>query len=193
MSESHASDESIILIGPEGAGKSTIGKIIAKTLSKELYSLDRHRDELYAPYGYDKEYGERIYEEQGTFAFLAWWKPFEFQTVQHILQNAHKQGDSFHGKILDFGAGHSVYENPEQLRIIAELTKPYRNVILILPCEDVAEAVEITEARRGRQLEYNKLFMEHESNRRLAKHAVYTKDRTPEECAEEVLQIIRSR
>lgn len=191
MSESHASDESIILIGPEGAGKTTIGKIIAETLSKELYSLDRHRDELYAPYGYDREYGQKIYKEHGTFAFLAYWKPFEFQTVQHILQNANKQVGSFYGKILDFGAGHSVYENPEQLHIIAELMKPYRNVILVLPCDDVAEAVEITEARRGHQLEYNKLFMEHESNRRLAKHVVYTKDRTPEECAQAVLQIIR--
>src|ERR1700709_1839632 len=108
-------DKTIILIGPEGSGKSTIGKLIADSEMKELYSLDRHRDELYAPYGYDKALADKIYDEQGLWSFYEHWKTFEFQAVSHILQNASKEGDEFHGKILDFGAGHSVYENPEQL------------------------------------------------------------------------------
>ncbi|KKP02064.1 shikimate kinase [Trichoderma harzianum] len=136
-------DETIILIGPEGSGKSTIGKILAKTLSKELYTLDRHRDELYAPYGYDKDLAAKIYEEKGLWAFYQHWKTFEYKTVSHILQNASQEGDQFYGKILDFGAGHSVFEDPQQLENIEALIKPYENVILVMPCEDVDEVVKI--------------------------------------------------
>lgn len=185
------SAESIILIGPEGSGKSTIGKIIATTLAKELYSIDRHRDELYPPFGYDKALADRIYKEQGLWPFYQHWKIFEYQTVSHILQNASKEGDEFYGKIIDFGAGHSVYENPEELEKIEALMEPYPNVILLMPCEDVEEALKITEARRNHKLDLNKHFLEHPSNKRLAKYTIYTKDRTAEECAESVLQIIR--
>lgn len=183
--------ESVILIGPEGSGKSTIGQIIATNLSKELYSIDRHRDELYAPYGYDKAFAEKIYEEQGLWPFYQHWKIYEYQAVSHILQNASKEGDEFYGKIIDFGAGHSVYENPEELEKIEALIKPYQNVILLMPCEDVEEAMKITEARRNCKLPLNKHFLEHPSNKRLAKHVIYTKDKTAEESAESVLQIIR--
>lgn len=185
-------DETVILIGPEGSGKSTVGKLVAARLSKELYSLDRHRDELYAPYNYDKVAAERIYEEKGLWPFYEHWKYFEYRAVTNILENAQKEGDKFHGKILDFGAGHSVYEKPEELEKVQELMKPYPNVILFMPCEDVDEAVRITETRRGHELGLNKHFMEHPSNKSLAKHVIYTKDTTPEECAQRVLQIIGS-
>ncbi|PTB63430.1 hypothetical protein BBK36DRAFT_1126976 [Trichoderma citrinoviride] len=185
--------ETVILIGPEGSGKSTIGRILANDLSKELYSLDRHRDELYAPYGYDKTLAERIYEEQGLWAFYQHWKPFEYKAVTHILQNAKQEGDEFYGKLLDFGAGHSVFEDPQELVHIEALMEPYRNVFLVVPCDDVDEVVRITEERRGHELGLNRHFVEHSSNRRLAKHTVYTKDMTAEECAEKVLRIIGSR
>lgn len=185
-------DETIIFIGPEGAGKSTVGRIVASTLSKELYSLDRHRDELYAPYNYDKALTEVIYERDGVWALLAHWNYFEYSAVSHILQNARAEGDAFYGKLLDFGAGHSIYDKPEELARIEELMTPYQNVFLFLPCEDVEEAVRITEARRGHELEYNKHFIEHPSNKRLAKHTIYTKDLTPKECADKVVQIVKA-
>ena len=184
--------ETIILIGPEGAGKSTIGRVLAQTLSKELYSLDRHRDELYAPYDYDKAHATKLYEEHGSDTLLKYWKYFEFQATSSILRNAQKPGDTFYNKILDFGAGHSVYEDAEQLKEIESLIKYYSNVLLILPCEDVDEAVRITEARRGHQLEYNRLFMTHDSNARLARHVIYTKDKTPEENSNEIIGCIDS-
>ncbi|UKZ83842.1 hypothetical protein TrVFT333_011656 [Trichoderma virens FT-333] len=183
--------ETIILIGPEGSGKSTVGRLLAKTLSKELYSLDRHRDELYAPYDYDKDLAAKIYEEKGLWPFYQHWKTFEYKAVTHILQNARQEGDEFYGKILDFGAGHSVFEDPQELENVETLIQPYENVILVIPCDDAEEVVKITEARRGHELGLNKHFVEHPSNKRLAKHIIYTKYKTAEECAERALQIIR--
>jgi energy-coupling factor transporter ATP-binding protein EcfA2 len=182
--------ETIILIGPEGAGKSTVGKLIAQALSRELYSLDRNRDVLYAPYHYDKIHAERIYEEQGLWQFYQHWKFFEYRAVVHILTTAGNPNSDFHGKVLDFGAGHSVYENPAELEKVHELMKPYPDVFLFLPCEDVGEALKVTETRRGHALGLNKHFLEHPSNRKLAKHVIYTKDRTAEECAEDVLKLV---
>jgi energy-coupling factor transporter ATP-binding protein EcfA2 len=215
--------ETIIFIGPEGSGKSTIGKLMAETLNKELYSLDRHRNELYAPYNYSQATADKIYEEQGLWPFWRHWSTFEFKAVTHILENAGEETDEFYGKILDFGAGHSVYESLDevnqsplhplsfpfhftlqvscrkmiddvdciQLSKIEELMKPFPNVFLFLPCEDVEESIKITEERRGHELGLNRFFLEHESNKRLAKFVIYTKDTTPEECMEKVLAIIR--
>ncbi|KAJ6782263.1 hypothetical protein PWT90_11000 [Aphanocladium album] len=186
-------DRTIILIGPESAGKSTLGKLLAASLSKELYSLDRHRDELYAPYGYDADAAAAIYEKDGLWAFYTHWTVFEWQAVRHILTRAARVGDDeFRGKVLDFGAGHSVYEKAEELAVVEALMAPFPDVFLLLPCEDKEEAARIMEARRSKELGLNRHFLEHESNRRLAKHVIYTKDKAPEQNLEEVLQILKS-
>ncbi|KAL6854484.1 hypothetical protein J3F83DRAFT_770566 [Trichoderma novae-zelandiae] len=164
----------VILIGPEGSGKSTIGRIIANALSKELLA-------------------ERIYEEQGLWALYQHWKPFEYKAVTHLLQNARQEGDEFYGKVLDFGAGHSVFEDSQDLAHVEALMEPFGNVFLVVPCEDADEVVSVTEQRRGHELGLNRHFVEYPSNKRLAKHIVYTKDMTADECAERVLGIIGSR
>lgn len=188
-----AANPTIILIGPEGAGKSTIGRLLAKRFSIELYSLDRHRDELYAPYGYDKELAEKLFKEEGIWSFWKYWSVFEFKAVCHILRNAIRPGDLFYGKVLDFGAGHSVYEDESELKDVASLMAPFPNVVLLIPCEDEEEALRIMEQRRGKALELNKLFVKHESNRFLAKHVVYTKDMTPDECEQQVVRLMQGK
>ncbi|KAF5582629.1 shikimate kinase [Fusarium pseudoanthophilum] len=180
----------IILIGPEGAGKTTIGKVLAEKLDRELFSLDRHRIELYAPFNYDDAHANKLYEQEGVEALLKYWKYFEYRAVVDILQNALKPGDKFYGKILDFGAGHSVFENKEELDHVGELIAPYEGVFLILPCEDVDEALSIMEERRGHELSYNRHFLDHPSNKRLAKRTVYTKDISPERSADEMSEYL---
>ncbi|RKL38525.1 hypothetical protein BFJ72_g7335 [Fusarium proliferatum] len=176
----------IILIGPEGAGKTTIGKVLSEKLNKEVFSLDRHRKELYAPFDYDDGHADKIYEQDGAEALLKYWKYFEYRAVVDILQNALKPGDRFYGKILDFGAGHSIFGNKEELDRVAELISPYKGVFLVVPCENVDEALRIMEERRGHELSYNRHFLNHPSNKTLAKHIIYTKDVSPEQSAREI-------
>ncbi|KAF5243601.1 hypothetical protein FANTH_8181 [Fusarium anthophilum] len=177
----------IILIGPEGAGKTTIGKVLSEKLNRKLFSLDRHRKELYAPFNYDDTRANNLYEQEGVEALLKYWKYFEYRAVVDILQNSLKPGDRFYGKILDFGAGHSIFENNEELDRVGELISPYRGVFLILPCEDMDEALRIIEERRGHELSYNRHFLGHPSNKTLAKHIIYTKDISLERSADEIL------
>lgn len=183
--------KTVILIGPEGAGKSTIAALVATSLAQPLYSLDRHRDTLYAPYGYSPAVAQSIHDTEGLWAFYTHWGVFEFQAVCHILAHATAHGDHFRGKILDFGAGHSVFERPEELAAVETLMAPFEHVFLILPCDGVDEAARIMEARRGKELPLNRHFLTHESNRRLAKYTIYTEDKTPAESAEEILRILR--
>ncbi|KAF5559014.1 shikimate kinase [Fusarium mexicanum] len=180
----------IILIGPEGAGKTTIGKVLSEYSNKELFSLDRHRKELYAPFDYDDARANKLYEQEGVEGLLKYWKYFEYRAVVDILQNALKPGDRFYGKILDFGAGHSIFEDKEELDRVQELMSPYRGVFLILPCEDVEEALRIMEERRGHELSYNRHFLDHPSNKTLSKHIIYTKDISPERSADEILEFL---
>ncbi|KAF5566560.1 shikimate kinase [Fusarium napiforme] len=180
----------IILIGPEGAGKTTIGKVLAERPDRELFRLDRHRKELYAPFDYDDAHANNLYEQQGVEALLKYWKYFEYRAVVDILQNALKPGDKFYGKILDFGAGHSIFENKEELDHVAELMAPYEGVFLVLPCEDMDEALKIMEERRGHELSYNEHFLSHPSNKTLAKHIIYTKDKSPARSADEILEYL---
>jgi energy-coupling factor transporter ATP-binding protein EcfA2 len=182
--------ETIILIGPEGAGKTTVAKLLAEQLSKELFSLDRHRRQLYAPYGYDEAYADGLYKDEGEIALLQYWNYFEYRATVHILQNAFESDDEFFGKILDFGAGHSVYEAKQELHHVMALSEQYANIYLLLPCEDVDEAVKITEHRRGHALGYNRFFMEHPSNKSISKYILYTKDKEPRDSAAEVMKHI---
>ncbi|KAG9496383.1 hypothetical protein J7337_012971 [Fusarium musae] len=180
----------IILIGPEGAGKTTIGKVLAERLNRELFSLDRHREELYAPFDYDGAHANKLYQQEGVGALLNYWKYFEYRAVVDILESALKPDDKFYGKILDFGAGHSIFENRKELDHVAELMTPYDGVFLILPCEDVDEALKIMEERRGHDLSYNRHFLSHPSNKTLAKHIIHTKDTDPERSADEILEYL---
>jgi hypothetical protein len=77
---------------------------------------------------------------------------------------------------------------------------PYSNVILLLPSPSLDESVEILKNRLTRILteagkefidelfELNEYFVKHPSNYRLAKRIVYTKDKTPEEICDEIVQ-----
>lgn len=177
----------IILMGPEGTGKTTIGKILSHHFRIDQYTLDRHRDELYSEMGYDSAYAAKVFEEDGTWALYAYWKPFEAFAVKKVLRE-------LDNCVIDFGAGHSVFEEESILDEIEQAMEPFKNVVLLLPSEDVEESLDILSARRGYDDEtraLNRHFLEHPSNRRLAKHVVLTKDKTEDSVANEVIQLVK--
>ncbi|WP_157672097.1 AAA family ATPase [Cellvibrio sp. PSBB006] len=58
------SENGIILIGPIGAGKSTIGKLLSKRLNMPQCSIDKYRWGYYEEMGYDNEYAQRLKSEE---------------------------------------------------------------------------------------------------------------------------------
>lgn len=185
-------DPTIILIGPLGAGKTTVGYLLAQRLDLPFCSIDNVRDAYYQQVGYDKTLAAQIAASEGISGVLRYSKPFEAQMVEIILTDRHG--------IIDFGASNSVYEEQALFARVENALAPYPNVILLLPSPDADESAAILKNRLTRRLteagkeftdelfELNEYFVRHPSNYRLAKLVMYTRDKTPEEICDELVQ-----
>lgn len=67
------------------------------------------------------------------------------------------------------------------------LKEPY--VLLLIPSQDREKSAQILYERSG--LDFNRHFVCHESNYKLAKQIVYTENREPEETMREILSQIK--
>jgi shikimate kinase len=186
----------IILIGPLGAGKTTVGRLLAEKLALPFCSVDDVRAAYYAQVGYDKTTAAQLAaSDQGFWGALRYSKPFEARMVELILADQHG--------VIDFGASNSVYEEAELLERVEKALSPHPNVILLLPAPEVDESAAILRDRLTRMLtaagrdftedlfELNEYFLRQPSNRRLAKQVIYTQDKTPETiCAELVQKLV---
>lgn len=185
----------IILIGPIRTGKSTIAKLLSEKLNYPRFRMDILKHEYYKEIGYNETYGAEIQKKEGFIALYRYLRPFDVYAVKRALQDC-----SF--GIIDFGGGLSVYENNTLLDLVEQELKAYENVILLLPSQDKQESIDLLN-KRMREKEYreyfkddgindrmylNKLFIEHTSNLKLAKHIFYTKDKSPEQTANEIIR-----
>jgi shikimate kinase len=177
----------IILIGPIGAGKSTLGQLLSERLGLPRCAMDDVRWNYYQEIGYDEELARRKRENEGFWGLYQYWKPFEAYAVERLLAE--------HANcVIDFGAGHSVYEDDQLFTRIRHLLAPYKNVVLLLPSPNLDESVEILDAReeflRDMKPNINEHFVKHHSNHDLAKFVVYTKGKTAEETCDEILKLV---
>ncbi len=184
-------DSTIILIGPICAGKSVIAELLAKELHLSRYSLDDERWKYYHEIGYNEAEASRLAKsDEGMPALLRYWKPFEAHSVERILAD-------HSGSVIDFGAGHSFYEDDALFSRVQAALAPYPYVFLLLPSPDPNESVRVLNERFAqllaeemgdvdqRLLDMNEQFIRHPSNYRLAKKIIYTNGKTPAEtCAE---------
>ncbi|MDJ0573559.1 MAG: shikimate kinase [Xenococcaceae cyanobacterium MO_234.B1] len=176
----------IILIGPIGAGKSTIGKLLAQKLELPQVSMDRIRWDYYKEIGWNREDEKQIAENEGFAGVYRYWKQFDLYGVERLLKE-------HQNCVIDFGAGHSVYEDDGDFTRARELLTPYTNVVLLMPSSDLDESVAILNKRNEQNtpiingMEANRFFLTHPSNRELATLVVYTKGKTPSETRDEIL------
>ncbi len=182
-------NKTIILIGPMGAGKTTLGERLSKRLNLEWIQLDEIRQPYYDEIGCDNAVAKQIHAEKGMAGILAYWKPFEAHSVERVLQD--------HSNcVIDFGAGHSVYEDEILFTRVKNALEPYPNVILLLPSPDIGESIRILNTRIPPDVppeiipwykETNAYFLNHHSNTDLAKITVYTQNKAPDETCDEII------
>lgn len=175
-------NEIIILIGPMCAGKSTIAQLVSKQYHVPRYEVDELRWSYYEQIGYSQMKADQILETQGFMALLAYWKPFEAYAVESILSESDKG-------IIDFGAGHTVYEENNLFQRVKLALEPYPHVFYLLPDPDIETSISILNTRfaqllqsenvsvTSELLEANTHFVTHPSNEKLAKRIVYTNKR----------------
>ncbi len=184
----------LILIGPMHAGKSTIAALLATRCSVPRICMDHVRWDYYKEIGYTEGDQKAAYERGGFAGMVAYWKPFEVHAVGRLL--AEHAGERC---VIDFGAGHSVYEDPAQFARVRTALEPYP-VVLLLPSPNVEETIEILRRRRderspdeiGKPTDVNEHFLRHPSNAILAKFTVYANGRSPEDTAADVAKAVEA-
>lgn len=183
----------IALIGPPGAGKSTLAPLLGHALALPVLDLDEQRWSYYAELGYDPSYAQQLVAEQGLPALVAYWKPFEIHAVERVIA-------AFPGHVIAFGAGHSYYEDPAQLRRAQQALAHCTHVILLLPSPDNAVSASCLAARFSAEdpqasaiRHIQATMLEHPANRTLATLTIYTLDKTPAEICSELMRQIAER
>ena len=167
-------EKSIILIGPSGAGKSTVAEELRKKTGMQRLCLDK------------------IANEAGNNGFMEKFNEdeFKFYIISEVLKKAKKDG--LYG-IVDFGAGHSVYNDREIFERVKSMLKPFKNIILLLPDKEEEKSLEIMRKRSTGDTRDNKKFIKSSCNRELATITIYCDDRQTIEIAEEIIQCIKER
>lgn len=184
----------IILIGPLATGKSSI----ASELSAKTGMLNHPIDKLKWYYrhknGYDLYKSTQLLKSQGFSALLNYAKHyFGVMDIKSILNR-------FEG-IIDLGASDTNCFDLKQQSDIINLMKPYENIFLILPCKKKLETIKILEERLYRRyqndalkfpviesyLEMNKNFVNSQTNKLIAKHVIYTNNKSISQISLEIL------
>lgn len=167
-------ENSIILIGPMGVGKSTVARELCRRISLPRVSLD-NREQL-----------SRYYSQRDKFSHS---KEFEFYLTASVLTDLKKPA------VIDFGAGHSIYENPIMFFEMKKLITRFSKIVFLIPSEDRKKSMEILNERINKRdgniskaTADNKRFIERSNlNSQLASITMYTQNKTPSEVAEELI------
>ena len=182
----------IILIGPMSVGKSTLAKKLAKQLGVPRIELDEIRQRFYSEIGYDEKLASEIVGKEGMMGLINYWKPFEAHAVERALEE-------YNNCVMDFGAGHSVYEDQELFERVEKALKPFQYVFLILPSPDPDRSVEVVNQRfsellinevgkiDNELLALNEHFVRHPSNDLLAKKTFFTEGKSAKATVQEIL------
>jgi predicted acetyltransferase len=186
------SRRTLVLIGPLGAGKSTVAELLARRLDRPRIGMDDRRWTYYAELGYDAAAAQSAFDAGRTpRERLAFTMPFEAHAVERTLA-ANK------GAVVDFGASNSCIDDDELLNRV-EVALADCDVVLLLPSTDMAtsERVLIERLRpiveaKGEEitpvlLELNRYFMAHPVSRRLADTIVYTDGRAVDDVCDQVI------
>ena len=169
-------NNTIILIGPMGTGKSTVAKLLENQIEgMHRISLD------------NKDLLKMLYEKERKFRDF---KNFEFMLTGTVLSSLKKP------YIIDFGAGHSVYEDKNLREQMKKMCAQFKNIILLLPSMDKKKSREVLAERRKIKLGSHKdqdnwHFITSPNNYELATNTLYEENKTPEDISREILQFVK--
>ncbi len=138
--------------------------------------------------GYDDKHRLELKNKIGQKAVQQYWSIFNPHSIERILAD-------HQNCVFDFGGGTTACEYEYNFERMKLALTPYSNVVLLIPSEDKKESLDIIYERMNikpngfTMIEY---FVFNEAPYRLAKHIVYTKDKTPAQVCNEVLSVTQN-
>lgn len=180
----------VVLIGPWGVGKSTVGRLLVQALGRPLVSVDAIRWRYMAEAGWEKAAEQEAFARDGNMGIHRYWTPFILHAIRRLLAERPDQ-------ILDFGGSDLCLDDPDELAEVRALLAPCPNVLCLFPSPDVAEATSLlAEVVRQRHrptlngMDATRFFLTHLPSAELAKQVVYTDGKTPGETCDEILGLL---
>lgn len=178
-----AVDEPVILVGPVKAGKTTIGRLLAKRVDCPFISLDRWERTYTEALGFDPELASLIQTQRGDWAWYSYRRQYFAEALVRFLAE-HTYG------VLELGGGHPILPDAEKQAIVERALAPYRRVVLLLPTADLRESLTILKGRQKPERlhpDLNEELLADDRFLRLAKHVIYTQGKSPSESCAELL------
>ena len=168
-------NESILLIGPSGAGKSTVAEELCKITGMQRLCLDYIANQ-------DRKNGfiKRFRNDEEYYLYM----------LESQLKRAQDLGIP---GIVDFGAGHSVYNDEVIFERVKYILSKFKNVVLLLPSEDLEESLQILSKRSTGDYSPNRKFITSPCNEELATIVIYEHGRKPNQIANDIINRINSR
>lgn len=171
-------NNTIILIGPMGTGKSTIARLLAGKIENGQRLAIDSRGQF-----------EELYKKEKNFHNF---KNFEFVLTGTILSSLKSPC------VIDFGAGHSIYEDPILREKMKEICSKFKNIVLLLPSQDNETSRRVLLERRNikpgsHKDKDNWHFITAPNNYEIATHIVYEEGKSPEEILKEILNLVKHR
>lgn len=176
----------MVLIGPAGSGKSTLGRELSLKTRRPFVDLDAVAEEYYSEAGWSIT---RLYERitaVGRLAAEAEWEPARAHAVARAVADNP-------GAVLALGAGHTSYTDTRQLAVVKAALSLCPDVVRLLPSPDQETALVLLRQRciadKGRSwiidgYDFLARWVDDSGTKLVATRTVYTDGETPGQTAE---------
>ncbi|QKE84020.1 shikimate kinase [Arthrobacter sp. NEB 688] len=119
----------MVLTGPAGAGKTTVGREVASVVERPFVDLDAVAEEYYAEAGWSLARLRTRIAAVGRRAAETEWEPARAHAVVRAAAD-------HPGSVLALGAGHTCYTDAGRLATVRAALRRSADVVRLLPSPD---------------------------------------------------------